>query len=349
MAPGEAELTVRPARPEDRPALLDLLALCLGEGSVPRTAELWSWKHLESPFGPSPILVAEAEGRPVGLRAFLRWRWRSGGREVPAVRAVDTATHPDWRGRGVFSTLTRSLLEEVAAEGAAFVFNTPNRVSGRGYRKLGWRTVGRAPALVRALRPLGTALRLARPEGGGPGSRRGEAPDLSGFPTAATFLASPFAGELIEALVEDRRDPRYRTALDLRYLQWRYGSPPGLDYRALWSEEPGDPAAVIFRGRARGRLREVLVTELLAPAGEPGEQRSKKLLQRLATGAGADYLVAVASPRTGERRALLRGGLLPAPGVGPRIVVRRLATARGLPDPGEPSAWRWSAGALELF
>lgn len=371
MPPAGPELTVRPARPEDRPRLVELLALCLGEGSVPRTEEFWRWKHEANPFGPSPVLVAEAEGRIVGVRAFLRWRWRSGEREVPAVRAVDTATHPDWRGRGVFSSLTRRLLEEVAAEGATFVFNTPNRASGAGYRKLGWRPLGRAPVLMRPLAPVATALRWGRgaPGGGagrghrqrggsgddGPVALRSRAPDLSAFPGVDELLEAPELDEVLEALDRDPVDPRYRTPLDRSYLRWRHADPPGLVYRALWSGGAGvasAPAGVVFRERHRGRFREVVVSEVLAPPGEAGGRAARELLRRLvqsARSAGADYLAAVASRGTPERRALFRSGFVPVPGAGPTVVVRGLGHAGALPDPASASSWRWSGGSLEVF
>ena len=344
MRPAEPELTIRRALPQDRQPILDLVTLCLGPGSVPRTAAFWDWKHARNPFGPSPILVAEAEGRLVGLRAFLRWRWRSGRAEVPAVRAVDTATHPDWRGRGVFSRLTRRLLSEMAEEGAAFVFNTPNRASGAGYRKLGWSTVGRAPVLARPLKLPGAIRAWAGRGGSGLGR---EGPDLSRFPAARDLLAWPALDELLASL-DTAADPRYRTPLDRRYLEWRYGAVPGLDYRALWCDGDGPPAAVIFRGRVRGALWEVVVAEVLSAPGEASERTGRELLRRV-TGAAADHVVAVASPGTPERRVLRGAGFVPLPFVGPRLVVRTLAPEPSLADPRRASAWRLSAGALELF
>jgi len=97
--------------------VLDLLGLTLGVGPAGRRpAEFFRWKHLENPFGPSLMLVAEADGRLVGLRAFMRWRFAAGDRQLRAVRAVDTATHPDYQGMGVFSRLTRAALDALDGE-----------------------------------------------------------------------------------------------------------------------------------------------------------------------------------------------------------------------------------------
>ena len=111
--------------------------------------------------------MAEHDDRLIGLRAFMRWRLAAGDRDLTAVRAVDTATHPDFQGMGVFSRLTRAALD--AMEGQVdLVFNTPNGKSGPGYLKLGWREVGRVPVAVRVRRPL----RLLTSRRAGPVDRR---------------------------------------------------------------------------------------------------------------------------------------------------------------------------------
>src|SRR3954462_4949881 len=97
------DLAIAPYTTADEPAVLDLLRSSLGEGPAgTRTAEFFRWKHLANPFGPSFMLVARSDGEIIGLRAFMRWRFSAGGRDHAAVRAVDTATHPAHRGRGIF-------------------------------------------------------------------------------------------------------------------------------------------------------------------------------------------------------------------------------------------------------
>ncbi|MGQ0670201.1 MAG: GNAT family N-acetyltransferase, partial [Actinomycetota bacterium] len=87
------DITLRPYRGDDESRVLELLTASLGAGPAgERPAEFFRWKHLESPFGPSFMLVAEDADRVVGLRAFMRWRFRVAGAVVNAVRAVDTAT-----------------------------------------------------------------------------------------------------------------------------------------------------------------------------------------------------------------------------------------------------------------
>ncbi len=96
----------------------------------------------------------------MAFRALMRWEFVRGGVVLRAVRAVDTATDPEYQGRGLFRSLTMHGLEHVRAEGVDFVFNTPNTQSRPGYLKMGWREVGRLPAAVRFTGPGGAVAAL---------------------------------------------------------------------------------------------------------------------------------------------------------------------------------------------
>jgi GNAT superfamily N-acetyltransferase len=181
------ELEIRAGTAADTDRILELVRLSLGEGTIPREREYWEWKHHRNPFGESPVLLAEAGGELVGLRVFMRWEWDAGGERLRAVRAVDTATHPAWQGKGIFSRLTKRLLEEMRREGTHFVFNTPNEKSRPGYLKMGWGAVGRVNLWIRPLRPLRVArAMLAAPSGRAPRGRRSPRPPASSGASASS-------------------------------------------------------------------------------------------------------------------------------------------------------------------
>lgn len=337
------DLTVRPTGPEDTGRILELLRLSLGEGQIPRSREYWTWKHEANPFGASPGLVAEVDGEIVGLRVFMRWGWRAGEREVGAVRAVDTATHPEWRGRRIFTRLTLELVERLEANGsAAFVFNTPNDRSRPGYLKMGWSQVGRVSLWVRPRRPW-RILRSLLAKGGAPRVERDE--PGKAFPSVGRFLDRLGVDSfLVDSGAGDRRLSTRRSS---DYLRWRYAEIPGFDYRAIWSKEDGG-AAVIFRVRRRGDLLELRLCETLVRPGSSAQHRAGALIRKLVRAMPVDYAVAMGAPGTPERRALLRSGFLPAPRTGPILTVRPLSD-RLEPDPLRRSSWRLSIGDLELF
>ena len=138
------QIEVRPFEDGDLEQVLEVLRLSLGEpAGLRRTNELFAWKHFENPFGRSLLLVAAADGRIAGFRAFMRWRLQGpAGDTLNCVRAVDTATHPAFQRRGVFRLLTLAGIDEATAEGVDLIFNTPNEKSGAGYLTMGWKEIG---------------------------------------------------------------------------------------------------------------------------------------------------------------------------------------------------------------
>ena len=164
---GEA-VHVRSYRDEDLPAVLDLLRASLGESPLlQRTPELFRWKHVDNPFGPSVMLVAEVDETVVGLRAFMRWELDYGGDTIQCGRAVDTATHPDYLRRGIFRLLTMEALDVARDVGLQLIFNTPNERSRPGYLKMGWSDVGPIRVLVRPTVSGANSISISSPEPGG--------------------------------------------------------------------------------------------------------------------------------------------------------------------------------------
>jgi GNAT superfamily N-acetyltransferase len=327
-----ADLEVRIPTDEDLDVIVDLVRLCLGEGRIPRTREYWAWKHLANPFGPSYLLIAEERGAIVALRAFMRWTWWSSGQPVPAVRAVDTVTHPDWRGRGVFTSLTLAMVERVQSEGVAFVFNTPNDHSRPGYLKMGWTLVGRIHPWIRP-QPLGRWY--GRNAGGD-------------FASVGQLLEAPGLDDLLSAMAADY-DPRLITRPERAYLRWRYAESPGLAYHAAWQLDEGPGAALVFHVLERPRWTELRLCEILASPTRESMAQARDLIGKTARQAGAHFVSAVTAPRTPERRVLRSSGFVPFPRRGPFLTVRPLQASALEVDPRRRRSWRPTIGALEVF
>jgi GNAT superfamily N-acetyltransferase len=325
------ELEMRIATEADEPAILALATRTLGWGPEPRWAELFRWKHDTNAFGRSPRWVALDGERVAGFRIFLRWEWcRPDGSIARAVRAVDTATDPDYQGRGIFTRLTKAALVDLAADGVDFVFNTPNEQSRPGYLKMGWKVVGRPPVMVVPSGPGGitrlvrarTAAELWSEE-----STAGEA--------AADLLASPGAAGLAASQPTPRTLSTNRT---IDFLRWRYGLEE-LHYRAITLGSDPAEGMAIFRVRRRGAAHEATVTEILVPAGPHGGRAARSLLRRVVRRSNADYAI------VGSQQALLATPAAPLPNQGP------ILTWRAVTDVAEPTldAWTLAMGDLELF
>ena len=245
-------MTIRRAAEEDVSRIVDLLKLSLGESLIPKSERYWHWKHLENPFGPSPVLVMEDQGLPIGVRAFMQWQWTSEGQIWKALRAVDTATHPDYRGKGIFKKLTMTLVEQCNAEGYNFIFNTPNAQSKPGYLKMGWMEVGKLP--VRILPVLNHKHWLGK-------AKVCQIANEHQFGTSDKW----------PLWVDQIRLPGTHTPYSSAYLNWRYARVPVADYGRIF--DPDQKLAIIFRvkitkGRRELRLAEILSQDPVIPQGE---------------------------------------------------------------------------------
>lgn len=134
-------MNIREAKPSDLPGIISVLKASLGESKLQKSVKIWNFKHVENPFGASLVLVATEADIIVGVRAFMRWQWQWGHRVFSAFRAVDTATHPNFQGKGIFKKLTLKAIEIAKENGDHFIFNTPNSQSLPGYLKMDWKKV----------------------------------------------------------------------------------------------------------------------------------------------------------------------------------------------------------------
>lgn len=321
------DLTFRRTTPDDRGPVIDLLRVSLGREVDDRYEALFAWKHEENAFGPSPAWVARDGDRLVGFRTFMRWEFLDGDRVIRAARAVDTATHPDYQGRGIFKRLTLHALDELQAEGVDFVFNTPNDQSRPGYLKMGWQTIGQLPTLVRATPwwKVGAIAKARVP------AQRWSTPSSAGVDVRDVLAEGP----ALEALLEQQSAAHgIATRITVPYLRWRFGTPL-LGYRAVVAEGGVDRGTAVFRIRGRGPAREAALVAVLTRAGD--RRTAAALIRTVARVADADYLLAIG------RGPVHAGGLVQMPRAGP------LLTWRALNAPSPPASWDLSLGDIELF
>jgi GNAT superfamily N-acetyltransferase len=322
-------IEIRSARADDRSAILRLLASSLNWVPNELFDRFFAWKHEANPFGTSPAWVAIAGDRLVGFRTFVCWEFdHPDGRVRTAVRAVDTATDPDFRGMRIFQRLTLHSIEELRRTATDFVFNTPNDKSRPGYLKMGWRDVGRLPAAARPSSPFALArmLRSRVP------ADRWSRPSTAGVP-AVDLLNSCDIERLLSSIPSAAGLRTRRTA---EYLRWRYGFAP-LAYRAVALEDDPMKGVAVFRVRTRGIASEAALCEVLVPRGN--EHAARALERTVARTSNADYVIRLGAPS-------LASGYAPVPGMGPKLTWRGIAD--GAVAPGL-AAWQLQLGDIELF
>lgn len=320
---------------EHEAQILALAQMSLRWGGDQRYVDLYRWKHDENPFGPSSRWVAVDGGQVVGYRVFLNWRFRRGdGSTTWAVRAVDTATHPDHRGRGIFRALTTGALDELREMGVEFVFNTPNDQSRPGYLNMGWIELGRPPVAMTPRPSPAALLRVARSR---TPAERWSRPTEVGRP-AAEMASSPEELSRLLALAPSSSDS-WSTDRDASWFGWRYGL-SHLHYRVLTTADVGPPlarerGAAVFRLRHRGHALEATISELMTADPDVG----RRLVREVLRATGADYALTAGPGRWGAPPSIS------LPAFSPLVTWRDVNQTR----PASLTDFDLTVGDLELF
>ena len=130
--------------PADRAAQAQLYDLCFEKQDG---ARVLAWRYDQNPGGEAvSLLTRAASGVAVsGYACNPRRACVRGARESEACigQTGDVMTHPEYRGKGIFSDLDRAAMAETGRRGWPFVLGLPNRKSEHIFTgKLGWAQVG---------------------------------------------------------------------------------------------------------------------------------------------------------------------------------------------------------------
>lgn len=321
----------REATDSDIPTIISLLKASLGESLLPKSEAYWRWKHVNNPFGVSPVLVAEEDEKLIGVRAFMRWQWSNDRTSIEAIRAVDTATHPEYQGKGIFTKLTTSLLKICEQRQLDMVFNTPNEKSMPGYLKMGWKMAGKLPVQIELLRPFGILsnflLKNASEEIHDEMDATKYFFNHTGLPGLCTMRGKDF-----------------QTNYSPNFLRWRYFENPIVTYYAAGIEHGGDLRAIFFYRVKPSRLGlEFRVTDLFFTSKDDLKMVKKLLFEKFR------FHRAHFATFAGNSLPILRGFLsFKSRELGPTVTVRDIAIDK-IDDFMNFKQWSPSLGDMELF
>jgi len=136
-----SELVFRPATHEDLGATVELMKLgFLAARKFSR--EFLQWQYYDNPTGePLGCNVVDGE-RLVGHLMGIPQAVRLHGQPALVTLIMNVATHPDYRGRGLFLELVRRVAAMSAERGHAGVVGVANQQTERAYRtRLGFQNV----------------------------------------------------------------------------------------------------------------------------------------------------------------------------------------------------------------
>ncbi|MFN3573359.1 MAG: GNAT family N-acetyltransferase [Phenylobacterium sp.] len=122
-------------------AYSELLSRVFGASSK-FTPEAIAWRYRDNPAG--EVVGADAWAGETLAAHYVTCPMTAEveGRTLTGLLSLNTATHPDFQGRGLFTRLAQATYEDGAARGYAFVIGVANAQSTPGFlRKLGFQHV----------------------------------------------------------------------------------------------------------------------------------------------------------------------------------------------------------------
>lgn len=293
---------------------------------------------LEWTFGKSApaFAVARAEGRVVGMSAYIGADMEYAGRKGRGLQAVDSFVDPSMRGRGLFTSLARAYADRASASGVDVIWGFPNdNAAPAWFDKLGWQNHRQVPFLIKPLR-AGYVLRkfglpFDFPLGVGRDQRL-EPVDAFGY--WADEMWARFSNGI-----------GCGTIRDATYLTHRLvTAPQSSEYRIVAETDPAHPAIVVTREAKKHGGHIAYVMEAMG-----GKNLCGLLVSELARlrGGGVEIALAWAYPWSPSYAALRRCGFIPLP---ERIrPIRIWFGGRALTNAGRPAMSRdnWHISYLD--
>lgn len=317
------EILIRQATEKDIPAIIELLKLSLGETSSKKTIAYWEWKHLQNPFGASPVLIAEFSGQLVGVRAMMQWKWQTQHQSFNSLRAVDTATHPEYQGKGIFKNLTLAFIENAQRQQFSFIFNTPNKQSLPGYLKMGWMELGRVRVYLKPIFPnlYQTELYWER-----------------------------YQEQLINwdpKNISTKEIKNLHTPKSLDYLIWRYRQCPIKEYGLIVGELQTNKYWIFVKRKKRKGFVEFRVCDYFME-GLLDKNIILKLTTNAAKKVGAHFLT-ISLCGSLQKQISWKDGLINLKKKSPILTFLQLKNEVGFPNFQILPNWSYQIGDLELF
>lgn len=328
-------MNIRPAIASDKTAIIQLLKQSLGESLIPKSTELWNWKHEQNPFGQSYVLLAEEADEIIGVRAFMQWKWQWEDKIYHAIRAVDTATHPNHQGKGIFKKLTLQQLELCKQQGVDFVFNTPNDQSRPGYLKMGWKQQGKLPLKIKLFHPATMAFRKLF---------------KSKLPAYNFEAATMHEWKNVFQLFENQNSVLkngLHTPTTADYLKWRYATNPLFPYRFI---SDGENYLLIYRIKSHSAHIEIRITDfMLYNSGVSIAHHISKNLKEVARKYKVDMMSVSGNTYLQYIKYFKVMGWIPVRPLGPIVTLRQVNSELEFEQLMNTANWEYSLGDLELF
>ncbi len=272
---------------ENLSELVELAKVEYGDAEIANPDYL-RWQYLDNPAGKAIVVVARSQKDELaGQYVVIPTEFRIHGELQKGSVSLNTLTHPDYRGQGLFTKMANETYAVCEREGLHLTLGFPNKNSYPGFvRKLQFRHIGNAAVMFR---PLGI-FSLA---GSLPAMNKAAkyAPsDMDGAPVANFFLHSgaldisplDFQDEwaAYDELVNTVELPRYTVHKSAAFCSWRFQKVPTRRYQSFQARDrDGMKAACVIRQRKVKGIECIFFVDFIMDGGPDGIAAGKSLLK----------------------------------------------------------------------
>lgn len=206
---------------------------CFDKNGSPKSLDKINWQFLENPVNQQfvDIAIDPTNEKVAAIYAIAPVKFKIGDQQVVGSQSLDTITDVDYRGKGLFINLAKSVYDKAAANQVKLVYGFPNGNSIHGFaKKLDWQVLDPVPFLLKPLNssyfskkikflswlpnlPIGFKSAVAK---------NVEIREEFAFPDQVNALWDKFAKSITVAVQRDKE-----------YLTWRYLNKPQEDYKIL--------------------------------------------------------------------------------------------------------------------
>ncbi len=307
-----------------------LFRLCFpeNEGGTACTEEHYRWKFHRFPAQPaSHEFKVVSQGKLVGYYAAIPYRYVIDGHEMTGGMVCDVMTHPDLRGRGLFTRIGLHATEELKRRGIGFVTGFPIRPEVMpGHLKAGWSRAFALPICVHIVRSntllRAKGLAFLAPVANAVLGVIG----LIASATSATLPSRTLSTEILPTEQFDRlkgydeffrawgASQRHFLLKDKAFLKWRLSAPNSRYEVALLRDGSEIIAMAITRRMLHDGIPTLAVLDVMA-LPDVGRRIGIlwRALKRLASESHAEVIAGVFSRRWARRYHLLASGFLRLP------------------------------------
>lgn len=108
------------------------------------TLDWLKWKYYSSPYGDCIVVMAyskagELAGELAGEISFGKYEFVDNGKTIKAIYSYQTMVHPNFQRKGLFSSLTKKVIEIAKEQNIDVIFNFPNNNSYQPFLKLNFK------------------------------------------------------------------------------------------------------------------------------------------------------------------------------------------------------------------